>query len=276
MKNVTGYDLPRLMVGSLGTLGVLAQVTLRCRPARRSRSGSRASEPPTHVYRPAAMLWNEVGVFVRCEGDATDVDAQGRGSTKREAPDTARRRAPRPHLRRAGVRSPRSSPTSLAVSAGGGARRRHGPRRRRLRRRRWQRARDAAARARRLDAPRSRRRRHRPVRPGAPDRELMYRIETAFDPTGKLAPGRLPSYEAARSRRRRARRLRACGLCLPHCPTYRVTGVEIASPRGRIAAMRAVDQRGAAIDDTFLRAMDECVQCRGCEAACPRACSSAI
>ena len=61
----------------------------------------------------------------------------------------------------------------------------------------------------------------------------------------------------------------ACGLCLPHCPTYRVTGLEIASPRGRIAAMRAVDQRGAAIDDTFLRAMDECVQCRGCEAACP-------
>lgn len=61
----------------------------------------------------------------------------------------------------------------------------------------------------------------------------------------------------------------SCGLCLPHCPTYRVTGLEIASPRGRIAAMRAVEERGAPVDASFLRAVDECVQCRGCEAACP-------
>ncbi len=61
----------------------------------------------------------------------------------------------------------------------------------------------------------------------------------------------------------------ACGLCLPHCPTYRVTGFEIASPRGRIAAMRAVQDDGAPIDAAFVRAMDECVQCRGCEVACP-------
>ncbi|MFM8304938.1 MAG: 4Fe-4S dicluster domain-containing protein, partial [Actinomycetota bacterium] len=61
----------------------------------------------------------------------------------------------------------------------------------------------------------------------------------------------------------------ACGLCLPHCPTYRVTGLEIASPRGRIAAMRAVDLDGAPVDDAFVTAMEECVQCRGCEAACP-------
>ena len=61
----------------------------------------------------------------------------------------------------------------------------------------------------------------------------------------------------------------ACGLCLPHCPTYRVTGLEIASPRGRIAAMRMVELDGAPIDDAFVTAMNECVQCRGCEAACP-------
>jgi glycolate oxidase iron-sulfur subunit len=61
----------------------------------------------------------------------------------------------------------------------------------------------------------------------------------------------------------------ACGLCLPHCPTYRVTGLEAASPRGRIAAMRAVELDGAPVDDAFRRTMETCVQCRGCEVACP-------
>jgi glycolate dehydrogenase iron-sulfur subunit len=60
----------------------------------------------------------------------------------------------------------------------------------------------------------------------------------------------------------------ACGLCLPFCPTYRVTGDESASPRGRIAAMRAV-HAGAPPDDEFVAFMDRCVQCRACEVACP-------
>jgi glycolate oxidase iron-sulfur subunit len=61
----------------------------------------------------------------------------------------------------------------------------------------------------------------------------------------------------------------ACGLCLPHCPTYRVTGEEAASPRGRIAAMREVHWQGADPDAAFVGFMDACVQCRGCETACP-------
>jgi glycolate oxidase iron-sulfur subunit len=61
----------------------------------------------------------------------------------------------------------------------------------------------------------------------------------------------------------------SCGLCLPHCPTYRATGEEGLSPRGRIDAMRSVQWRDAAIDDEFLRFMETCVQCRGCEPACP-------
>ena len=60
-----------------------------------------------------------------------------------------------------------------------------------------------------------------------------------------------------------------CGLCLPHCPTWRVTGEESASPRGRISAMRAVQWEGAPVDRAFVQFMDACVQCRGCETACP-------
>lgn len=61
----------------------------------------------------------------------------------------------------------------------------------------------------------------------------------------------------------------ACGLCLPHCPTYRVTGEEALSPRGRIAAMRQVQWEGVEPDEAFMRSMSTCVQCRGCETACP-------
>jgi len=61
----------------------------------------------------------------------------------------------------------------------------------------------------------------------------------------------------------------ACGLCLAHCPTFRVTGDESASPRGRIASMRAVQWAGAPMDDDFADFMDRCVQCRACEVACP-------
>ncbi len=61
----------------------------------------------------------------------------------------------------------------------------------------------------------------------------------------------------------------ACGLCLPHCPTFRATGEEARSPRGRIDAMRAVQWRGAPIDNDFVEIMATCVQCRGCEPACP-------
>lgn len=63
----------------------------------------------------------------------------------------------------------------------------------------------------------------------------------------------------------------SCGLCLPHCPTWRVTGEEPLSPRGRIAAMRAVQFGGAPLDADFARVIETCVQCRACETACPSA-----
>lgn len=63
----------------------------------------------------------------------------------------------------------------------------------------------------------------------------------------------------------------SCGLCLPHCPTFRVTGEERYSPRGRIEAMRQVHEEGRPADAAFVEAIDTCVQCRGCETACPSA-----
>ncbi|MCU1502388.1 MAG: putative iron-sulfur protein [Ilumatobacteraceae bacterium] len=61
----------------------------------------------------------------------------------------------------------------------------------------------------------------------------------------------------------------SCGLCLPHCPTFRATGEEALSPRGRIAAMRAVHLDDAPAGEQFVEFMETCVQCRGCEPACP-------
>lgn len=61
----------------------------------------------------------------------------------------------------------------------------------------------------------------------------------------------------------------SCGLCLPHCPTYRSTEEESASPRGRITMMRAVESGELAIDEDFVTFMERCVMCRGCETACP-------
>ncbi|MBM3634790.1 MAG: 4Fe-4S dicluster domain-containing protein [Actinobacteria bacterium] len=60
-----------------------------------------------------------------------------------------------------------------------------------------------------------------------------------------------------------------CGLCLPACPTFRITGLETSSPRGRIAAMRAVQAGQATVEGDFTRFTDECLACRACEAACP-------
>ena len=60
-----------------------------------------------------------------------------------------------------------------------------------------------------------------------------------------------------------------CGLCLPFCPTFRVTGEESKSPRGRIALMREVQLNGAPVTDEIIDSFETCVQCRGCEPACP-------
>ncbi|HEY7061215.1 MAG TPA: heterodisulfide reductase-related iron-sulfur binding cluster [Chloroflexota bacterium] len=61
-----------------------------------------------------------------------------------------------------------------------------------------------------------------------------------------------------------------CGLCLPHCPTYRELYVEPSSPRGRIHLIRQVAEGRIGLDAALFREqMYQCLDCRACEAVCP-------
>jgi len=60
-----------------------------------------------------------------------------------------------------------------------------------------------------------------------------------------------------------------CGLCLEACPTYVVTRAETDSPRGRIYLMKNLAEGRIELDADAVRHLDLCLECRGCETACP-------
>ncbi len=60
-----------------------------------------------------------------------------------------------------------------------------------------------------------------------------------------------------------------CGLCLPTCPTYVLTGLEKSSPRGRIRLIKAVAERELEITTGFIEEMNFCLDCQACETVCP-------
>lgn len=60
-----------------------------------------------------------------------------------------------------------------------------------------------------------------------------------------------------------------CGLCLNHCPTYKVLSNEMDSPRGRIYQVLQVNEGKMELGETFATHIDRCLGCVACEIACP-------
>ena len=60
-----------------------------------------------------------------------------------------------------------------------------------------------------------------------------------------------------------------CGCCVNTCPTYRVTGLEQESPRGRVFLIDQVKHGRIPFSDEIERHLETCLGCRTCEAVCP-------
>ena len=77
VKNVSGFDLCRLLVGSSGTLGFIGDVILRTRPRARHEQWFQGRFDPlealARLYRPSSVLWDGTTTWVLLEGDRRDV-----------------------------------------------------------------------------------------------------------------------------------------------------------------------------------------------------------
>ena len=79
VKNVTGYDLPRLITGSLGSLGFIGTVCLKLWPLPPVQRIVAIDDPAAvhqKLFRPVAVVETEDGAFAMLEGSESDVDAQ--------------------------------------------------------------------------------------------------------------------------------------------------------------------------------------------------------
>jgi glycolate dehydrogenase FAD-binding subunit len=210
VKNVTGYDLPRLLVGSLGTIGVMVQTTLRCQPRPRSARWIASSVDPfdarRRMFRPSCVAWNGRTTRVLLEGHPDDVAAEATAAElDHGAPADSADAEPAwpdgPHRGRISVRPSRLRDLAPALDdvdelrwlaeVGVGT------------------VHVAAASPAALVAAREAASAHEgwmlreSGAPGVdgyggplPNLAILERIRAAFDPTGKLSPGRLPGAPA--------------------------------------------------------------------------------
>jgi glycolate oxidase FAD binding subunit len=99
VKNVSGFDLCRLLVGSRGTLGFLADLILRTRPLPVGERWFTSDRDPwgllAVLYRPSSVLWDGHATWVLLDGHADDIAAQVQRGGLRAAdgpPDLPRHR----------------------------------------------------------------------------------------------------------------------------------------------------------------------------------------
>jgi glycolate oxidase iron-sulfur subunit len=89
-------------------------------------------------------------------------------------------------------------------------------------------------------------------------------------PVGEAPTHSLPSFEALMARENpKLLNCVHCGLCLDECPTYRTSGEEANSPRGRLALWRAEWEGRLTPGPETDHYTDLCVGCLGCQSACP-------
>jgi glycolate oxidase FAD binding subunit len=166
VKNVSGFDLCRLLVGSLGTLGLIAEVVLRTRPLPATERWVSGDADPfalvDRLVRPAAVLWDGTATWALLDGHPDDVAGQAQESGLADAagpPDLPPHRwSLRPRELRALAGD--GGPDAFVAQVGVGV------------------AHTSAAQP-----------------PRAVDvavAALHERIKRLFDPTGRLAPGRDP------------------------------------------------------------------------------------
>jgi len=172
VKNVSGFDLCRLLVGSWGTLGFLGEVLLRTRPLPTcsvwfalEADASEIRRLRARLHRPAALLWNGEEARLCLEGHPDDVAATV-SDLRRAAGTTLLESAPPPvdDFPHRWSMSPQRIEESVSTSVGAC----------------WAEVGVGTV-----------HHRHRaPVGETSPAiREIERRLLSAFDPTGRLNPG---------------------------------------------------------------------------------------